>query len=53
MTMTNIMMNKFKIRMRQASKMYRDIFIVEEAMTRLNNFYSAPEVQKGLVTKTS
>ena len=52
MTITNIMMSKFKYRMQHATRMYRQIFTVEEAMTRLNSFYLAPEVQKGLVRRT-
>lgn len=37
--------------MHQANGIYRNIFTLEEAMTRLNTFYCAPEVQKGLVDK--
>ena len=44
MVLTNIMMNKFKSKMLHANSLYRNIFRVEEAMTRLNQFYRAPEV---------
>ena len=49
--MANMMMGKIRDRMHQANHIYRNIFTLEEAMTRLNNFYGAPEVQKGLVNK--
>ena len=35
--------------MHQANRIYLNLFILEEAMTRLNQFYMAPEVQKSLV----
>ena len=51
MMMANMMMGRIRGRMHQANRIYRNIFILEEAMTRLNTFYNAPEVQKGLVDK--
>ena len=50
-TITSMMMNKLKFRLQHATRMYREIFVVEEAMTRLNHFYKAPEVQKNLIDK--
>lgn len=49
--MANMMMGKIQGRMHQANRIYRNVFSLEESMTRLNNFYSAPEVQKGLINK--
>jgi len=53
MVMANMMMNRIRDYMHQANRIYRNVFVLEEAMTRLNNFYNAPEVQKGLVDKTT
>jgi len=53
MIMTNMMMGKIRGRMNQANRIFREVFNMEESMTRLNNFYSAPEVQKGLVRKST
>ena len=50
-TITSMMMNKLKFRLQHATRMYREIFVVEEAMTRLNHFYKAPEVQRNLIDK--
>ena len=33
--------------------MFKDIFRVKEAMQRMNDFYMAPEIQKGLIDKRS
>ena len=51
MLMANMMMGRIRGRMHQANRIYRNIFTLEEAMTRLNTFYNAPEVQKGLIEK--
>ena len=51
MMMANMMMGRIRGRMHQANRIYRNVFTLEEAMTRLNTFYNAPEVQKGLVEK--
>ena len=53
MMMANMMMGRIRGRMHQANRIYRNIFVLEEAMTRLNTFYNAPEVQKGLVEKNA
>ena len=53
MKMANMMMGRIRGRMHQANRIYRNIFVLEEAMTRLNTFYNAPEVQKGLVEKNA
>ena len=53
MLMANMMMGRIRGRMHQANRIYRNIFTLEEAMTRLNTFYNAPEVQKGLIEKSS
>jgi len=51
MIMANMMMGRVRGRMHQANRIYRNVFVLEEAMTRLNTFYNAPEVQKGLIEK--
>ena len=32
---------------------YREIFEIDETLTRLDRFYRAPEIQKGLINKNS
>ena len=49
MIIVNVMMRRITSRMDQANRIYRDLFGLEEGMIRLNQFYMAPEVQKGLV----
>ena len=49
MILANMMMGKIRGCMHQANRIYLNLFILEEAMTRLNQFYMAPEVQKSLV----
>ena len=53
MLMANMMMGRIRGRMHQANRIYRNIFTLEEAMTRLNTFYNAPEIQKGLIEKNN
>lgn len=44
MILANAMMSQIRGRMHQANRIYRNVFILEEAMTRLNTFYNSPEV---------
>ena len=44
MILANAMMGQIRGRMHQANRIYRNVFILEEAMARLNSFYNSPEV---------
>jgi len=44
MILANSMMGQIRGRMHQANRIYRNVFILEEAMARLNIFYNSPEV---------
>ena len=37
--------------MEQINRIYKTFFSLDEAMMRLNDFYTAPEVQKGLIKR--
>ena len=37
--------------MQQINRIYKNLFSLDEAMVRLNDFYTAPEVQKGLIKR--
>jgi len=51
MAMANIMMGKIQGRIHHMNHLYREFFHLEDSMIRLNSFYFAPEVQKGLIDK--
>ena len=50
-TLTNNMMGKIQHSINQLDGIYREIFEIDETMTRLNKFFNAAEVQKGLINK--
>ena len=49
----NMMIGKIQFRLNEINRMFKDIFRVKEAMQRMNDFYMAPEIQKGLIDKKS
>ena len=51
MAMANIMMGKIQGRIHHMNGLYREYFHLADSMMRLNSFYFAPEVQKGLIDK--
>ena len=52
MAMANLMMGHISQRIRQIKNLYGEYYTFEESMNHLNNFYFAPEVQKGLINKS-
>ena len=53
MAMANCMMGKIQGSINQLDGIYRELFEIDETMTRLNKFYTAAEVQKGLINKVA
>ena len=51
MALVNVLMSKIQDRMQQINRIYKNLFSLDEAMVRLNDFYTAPEVQKGLIKR--
>ena len=51
MAMANIMMGRIQGRIHHIRHLYNEFFHLEDSMIRLNSFYFAPEVQKGLIDK--
>ena len=51
MAMANQMMGRISQRIHQIKNLYGEYFKLEESLFRLNSFYFAPEVQRGLVKK--
>ena len=53
MVMANTMMGQIQGRIHHMRHLYGEYFRIEESMVRLNSFYFAPEVQRGLIDKKS
>lgn len=51
MAMANMMMGRIQGNIHQIKRLYSEFFRIEESMHRLNSFYFAPEVQRGLIKK--
>lgn len=51
MAMANMMMGQIQGRIHHVRHLYFEYFRILESMERLNSFYFAPEVQKGLIDK--
>lgn len=51
MAMANMMMGRIQGNIHQVKRLYHEFFRIEESMHRLNSFYFAPEVQRGLINK--
>ena len=47
----NMMIGKIQYRVSEIKRLFKDVFRVLESMQRLNDFFVAPEIQKGLIDK--